>query len=430
MTQQSFDINLKQTQRLVLTPGIRQSLDILSLRSIELEELIKKEALDNPMLELDYSDFEQNAQLDSMDYERAAIKNESLEEYVREQIAYSDLEGKELGIALYLLGFLDDNGYLKIKIEDASNYFKISLQAFEKVLGELQSFEPSGIFARDLKECITLQLKNKELYVEPISTVIENYFNLLIDNKLSQISKLSGIDVDKIQGIFDLVKTLNPKPGKTFSSKENIKYIVPDVFVRIQEDDYTLEFNDSSLPKIGYNDYYIDLKNSKDNEIDVQKYLNDKYNNAKSLIQSVAQRKETICKITNAIVDYQSEYFSNGIEYLKPLTLEYVSKKTGLSKSTVSRAVNGKYIQTSDGTFELKFFFSSGIENKSGEVTSSKAIKKMIQELVSDEDAANPLSDQKISDILVQKGINISRRTVAKYREAIGINSSQKRKRF
>jgi len=259
---------------------------------------------------------------------------------------------------------------------------------------------------------------------------VENHLENLADKRFNQIAKDLNISTADVQRIYDLIKTLEPKPGRAFNSSTNIKYINPDVIVKQVDDEFLVMVNDSTAPRLIINSYYRNILNNCEDQPNTSKYITSKLEAALWLIRSIEQRRMTLYKVVNAIVEYQKDFFLNGIRHLKPLTLKDIANKVGVHESTVSRATNGKYVETPRGIFELKFFFTSGVNSVFGEEISSESIKEVIKEMIDGEDPYKPVSDQKITDILNSRGINISRRTVAKYRDELGIQSSSRRKRY
>ena len=294
----------------------------------------------------------------------------------------------------------------------------------------IQTFEPIGVGARNLKECLIIQLAAKGLLDEVTEYIILNHLEDLGDNKLNKIAKAIGISVSQVQMVSDLIRTLEPKPGRSFAGGENVKYIVPDVFVEKMAGDYIVISNESSIPHIMVSPYYNSLAREAKNDEELSKYITDKFNSALWLIKSIEQRKRTIYNVVTAVVRHQKEFLDKGPKYLKTLTLKQVADDIGMHESTVSRSVNGKYMQTPRGVFEIKYFFSGGITGQDGEGVSSNSIKTMIKEIIDGENPAKPFSDQDIVGVLSERGIEISRRTVAKYREGMNILSSSKRRRY
>ena len=476
-----YDLTIEQTQKLTMTPELIQAIQILQYNSQELEEFVSKELLENPVLDMDTfdgrnvskpeTDREQEvskseqimkneaekadidlrekvveAEYDDISYrqwehrvsndevvsfDQYTSKSETLTDYLLTQLTFSDLKDCERKIGRYLVEAIDENGYLTVDIEHVAKLFKVKCCAVERILGVIQTFEPVGVGARNLEECLLIQLRTKDLLDDAIEYIVLHHLKDLGDNRIQQIAKDTGLTVYQVQLVGDIIRTLDPKPGRAYSSGEQVRYVIPDIIVEKEADGYVVMNNDGTIPHLMVSPYYMNLaKNNKDDE-EVQKYLNDKYNSALWLIRSIEQRKQTIYSVASAVVDQQIEFLDKGEKYLKPMTLKQIAEMVGVHESTVSRSINGKYIQTPRGVYEIKYFFSSGVGGGSaGEGLSSNSIKKFIKEIIDSEDPKKPCSDQDMVEILSKKGIEISRRTVAKYREAMGILSSSKRRRF
>lgn len=448
----SYGLTIEQTQKLTMTPELIQAIRILQFNNQELDTFVQEEILENPVLEFDKKHMESLAALQeglSEDYEDPGFKHweyskdkeeysfeqftskeETLEDYLLLQLTFSKLKGDDMKVGRFLVEAIDENGYLTVTSQQVAKAFDISEEHVLKVLDVIQTFEPVGVGARNLKECLIIQLASKGLLDEAVEYIIQNHLEDLGDNKLNKVSKATGIPVNQVQLVCDLIRTLEPKPGRSFSTGESVKYIVPDVTVEKINGEYVVMSNESSVPHIKVSSYYSSLVSSYKNDEELTKYLNDKLNSAFWLIKSIEQRKRTIYNVASAVVEHQKEFFDKGPKYLKTLTLKQVAESIGMHESTISRSVNGKYMQTPRGVFEIKYFFSSGITGQDGEGVSSNSIKTMIKEIIDGEDHAKPYSDQDIVGILSEKGIEISRRTVAKYREGMNILSSSKRKRY
>lgn len=448
----SYGLTIEQTQKLTMTPELIQAIRILQFNNQELDTFVQEEILENPVLEFDKKHMESLAALQeglSEDYEDPGFKHweyskdkeeysfeqftskeETLEDYLLLQLTFSKLKGDDMKVGRFLVEAIDENGYLTVTSQQVAKAFDISEEHVLKVLDVIQTFEPVGVGARNLKECLIIQLASKGLLDEAVEYIIQNHLEDLGDNKLNKVSKATGIPVNQVQLVCDLIRTLEPKPGRSFSTGESVKYIVPDVTVEKINGEYVVLSNESSVPHIKVSSYYSSLVSSYKNDEELTKYLNDKLNSAFWLIKSIEQRKRTIYNVASAVVEHQKEFFDKGPKYLKTLTLKQVAESIGMHESTISRSVNGKYMQTPRGVFEIKYFFSSGITGQDGEGVSSNSIKTMIKEIIDGEDHAKPYSDQDIVGILSEKGIEISRRTVAKYREGMNILSSSKRKRY
>ncbi|MCG4582749.1 RNA polymerase factor sigma-54, partial [Anaerosalibacter bizertensis] len=314
-------------------------------------------------------------------------------------------------------------------IDSLAEDLHVSLERVEKVLLQIQTFDPVGVGARDLKECLIIQLKDRKIDDENAYRIVEDYLEDVAHNRLLKMSKELGIELKKVQDICDYIKTLEPKPGRCFSGDvEEVKYITPDITLRYLDGEYIIILNDITAPRLNINRFYRELM-SKSDDPNIIEFLTDKLNSAMWVIKSIEQRRMTIYNVVESILKFQKDFFERGEKALKPLTLKDVADDIGVHESTVSRATNGKYIQTPRGLFELKYFFTSGVTSGKGDV-SATSIKAMIRDLIEKEDPKKPLSDQKISNILKGKSISISRRTVAKYRDEMDIPSSSIRRRY
>ena len=452
-----YELTIEQTQKLSMTPELIQAIQILQYNNQELNEYIDKELLENPILESEYhkesdteididslrdqliqadenveayKQWESHSTSDEYSYENFVAFNYTLTEFLIEQLHFSSLKGQDAEIGRYIIENIDDNGYLSMSLEEICSVLDVDLDSCERVLDLIHTFEPSGVGARDLNECLIIQLASLGELTDEIEFIISNRLKDLADNKYALISKDMGISIAEVQGIADLIKTLEPKPGRGFDSDNSIKYIIPDIYVEETNGEYVVSANDESAPSLHISSYYNSLTEEAKSDKELSNYLNNRFNSAMWLMKSIEQRKKTIYNVASAIVQFQNDFFAKGERFLKPLTLKQIAETVGVHESTVSRAINGKYMQCPRGVFELKYFFTGGILNEDGSGVSSNSIKSMIKEFVDAEDDKKPLSDSKISEMLHEKGIDISRRTVAKYRDDIGILPSSKRRRF
>lgn len=452
-----YELTIEQTQKLSMTPELIQAIQILQYNNQELNEYIDKELLENPILESEYhkesdteididslrdqliqadenveayKQWESHSTSDEYSYENFVAFNYTLTEFLIEQLHFSSLKGQDAEIGRYIIENIDDNGYLSMSLEEICSVLDVDLDSCERVLDLIHTFEPSGVGARDLNECLIIQLASLGELTDEIEFIISNRLKDLADNKYVLISKDMGISIAEVQGIADLIKTLEPKPGRGFDSDNSIKYIIPDIYVEETNGEYVVSANDGSTPSLHISSYYNSLTEEAKSDKELSNYLNNRFNSAMWLMKSIEQRKKTIYNVASAIVQFQNDFFAKGERFLKPLTLKQIAETVGVHESTVSRAINGKYMQCPRGVFELKYFFTGGILNEDGSGVSSNSIKSMIKEFVDAEDDKKPLSDSKISEMLHEKGIDISRRTVAKYRDDIGILPSSKRRRF
>lgn len=450
-----YELTIEQTQKLSMTPELIQAIQILQFNNQELIEYVQNEILENPILdaektdevqeidirekirEADYEEdrfkqWEYSANDDDSDYtyEQYVSEEDTLTDFLLMQLHFSNLKVKEAAIGAYIIEAIDDNGYLTLSTEEIAQGLNIDEQIVEDVLNFVQTFEPIGIAARDLRECMIIQLASKGLLTDEIEYVIMNMLEDLADNKIAYIAKTIGIKNEEVQELVDLIKSLEPKPGRLFSSGETTRYIIPDIFVEKINDEYVVMTNETSLPKLMVSSYYNKLSAQAKQDEELNKYLNDRFNAAVWLIKSIEQRKQTIFNVASAVIRYQQEFFDHGEKHLKTLTLKQIAEEVGVHESTVSRSINGKYMQSPRGVFELKYFFSSGVSSEDGTGVSSNSVKYIIKEIIDSEDPKKPYSDQDMVEILKEKGIDISRRTVAKYREGMNILSSSKRRRF
>ncbi|MCR4430823.1 MAG: RNA polymerase factor sigma-54 [Tepidanaerobacteraceae bacterium] len=462
--QMSYGLTLAQTQKLVMTPELRQAITILQLSAQELDEYIEQELLENPLLDLnedisknediiekseqkdsdtiDWEEYFQDcADLDFLRFPREKKEEEpgfenfvsstpTLQEHLMMQLHLCSISRTEFKIGEFLIGNIDKKGYLTITSAEAAEILKVSEQEVEDVVKIIQSFEPAGIGARNLIECLLIQIEQRNISAPKIRELIAFHLKDLAEARYSRIAEALNISLSEVQKLKDIILTLDPKPGRNFSTSDETQYIVPDAVIEKVGDEYVVIMNDSISPRLSINSYYRSLLYSENRESNISKFLSQRLDSAMWLIKSIEQRRLTLNKVINSIVEVQRDFLDYGVAYLKPLTMKQIADRVGIHESTVSRAISGKYVQTPRGVFELKFFFKNGLDNINGSSTSSESIKKMIKKMVGEEDPYNPLSDQRLADDLKKNGIIISRRTVAKYREELGIPSSAKRKRY
>lgn len=451
-----FGLNLTQEQKLVMTQEMQLSVKLLQMSGFELQEYVEKEVQENPVLDAKVSS-KNNEENNKMDYKELVryfefdnyshhnyekrdddevspfnfiSEKKSLKEYLKEQIRELDEKGFIKSICLYIIENIDERGYLEIENEEISEKLKISLPLTEYCVETIQSLEPSGIGARNLKECLKIQITKKGIDGQYIFEIIDNHLELLAENKYNTIAKKLDIDVKKAQEYGDIIKTLHPKPSRGFFTGEEVKYITPDAYIKKIDNEYFIIMNDGMLPRLSINGIYKDIIRKEDDKAAVD-YVKEKLNSAMFLIKSIEHRKSTIYKVLEKILEIQKDYFDYGDEYLKPMTLKEIAEELSVHESTISRAIRDKYIYTNKGTIRIKDLFTTAISSSTnGEDVSVKIIKKAIKDLIDKEDKEKPLSDQVICDLINKEDMNISRRTVAKYREEMGIKSSKGRKRF
>lgn len=448
---QSLSLNLKQ--KLLMTPKLQQSINILQLSAHELGELIEKEYMENPTLEIDSSsehelepasnfdktmDFleylnkddekpEPVANDDDFKVKEFTRNNQTLEEYLSEQVDFTFNDKQEIKVARYIIGLLDTAGYLRVSTAEISSLLKINEKIIENVLAKIQILEPIGIAARDLPECLAIQAKKINVYDGIIKAIIDKYLPKVAEGKIKEIATLENVEPIQVQEAIDIIRTFNPKPGASFG-KENLEYIVPDVVVRDINEQLEVIINETNVPKLRVNSlcYKRDILDTHS-----KKYIEQHVNSAIWLIKSIEQRRITLLKVVNEIVKQQEMVFYKGLSYMKPLLMKTVAENIGVHESTVSRTVANKYMEMPYGIVALKKFFAGSISKQNGEedIIADK-VKAKIKELIENENKAKPLSDQQLTNILNENGMKISRRTVMKYREQLGFASSSKRKRY
>jgi RNA polymerase sigma-54 factor len=435
-----------------MTHELKQAIEILQYNSIELNEFINEELLNNPIIEKPTTEEKSHDEIDwkslsnEMDRDRKTYNNvqaaedvnydnfvageDTLNDFLKDQLKFTLLSDEQMEVALYIIENLDENGFLDLSNDEIGIKYNKESEEIESIIDVLQNFEPAGVVARSLKECLLIQACKKGVGDILVFEIIENFLDDLGNNRLNNIAKKLKVDIEAVKSAALYIRTLEPKPGREFSSMRDIRYIKPDVVVEKIDGEYVILVNDFTAPKLNISNYYRKLLNDVDTTKDTSEYINTKLNQALKLIKSIEQRRNTIFRVVEAILDYQYEFFEKGKMYLKTLNLKDIANEIGVHESTVSRAVNGKYMQCSSGLYEIKYFFQSGVSSASGEGVSSQSIKDIISEMIAEENTKKPLSDQIISTRLKDIGVKVSRRTVAKYRDELGIPSSSKRKAY
>jgi len=449
-------LELKQTQKLspILTQQLQQAIKLLQLSKLELVEAIEQEIKENPILEVGEEQAEEQTQetkddgeeiaelLDRFspseefsyreekeypDYENIIKKPSNLRDYLRWQAGLANFDQNERLVVEWIIENIDDNGYLAYPISEISKSSGFSPESLEEVLKKVQKFDPSGVGARDLKECILIQyeaLGEKDALLEQI---LASYFELFHHNNVKGIAKATGYPLDEVKKVFEKIKGFDPKPGRNYSD-EYTSYIVPDVYVIKKEDGFEILLNDDDLPELRLNRYYMGLCRDKKTAGDTKKYIKNKLHQAEWFIKSIQQRQRTLYLVAESILKFQREFFEQGLRSLKPLILKDVAQDIGVHESTVSRITTNKYMSCPQGLYELKFFFPTGIDKDGDSPLSTNVVMDLIVEIVKHEDKKSPLTDSEIMDYLKAKqNINIARRTVAKYREGMNIPSSRDR---
>ena len=372
--------------------------------------------------------------------EGSVSNQEGLDSHLLWQLRSSDMDSSDMPIAINIIGNIDRNGYLACSVEEIAISSGVSVDRVEAVLSRIQEFDPSGVAARDLRECLLIQLDHMGLSCSLISKIVSDHLSLLETKKYDLIARAEKVAIEDVYRAVKTIQSLEPRPGRLFADEMPI-YITPDVYVRKVGDDYIVSINEVGLPKLRLNPKYRDMLSSvkskepksehsqKTKDSQTRDYLQDRIRSATWFIRCIHQRQQTILKVTESIMKFQRDFIEQGISGLKPLVLRDIAEDVGMHESTVSRVTTNKYVHTPWGVFELKYFFSSGIKSGNSEV-SSESVKERIRELIASEDHKKPLSDQALVSILKGEGLDIARRTVAKYREMLGILSSARRKQL
>lgn len=437
----------KQTLKLAMTQELTQAIALLQYSAQELAAFLEAKSVENPLLQVELKNI---TQLDSnMDRTRKKPKrsfdrddrnlieqigsneSETLEEYLHSQLNFLKASPIEKVILPVLIENIDENGYLNLDREELIKRFAVDKEIIDCAFFKLQSLDPAGIAGKDLQECLLIQLKRQQRSRENqlAITIISEHFLLFAEKKWKALAKILGIDLKDIQKVHDEIQKLDPKPGAVFQ-REQPAYIVPDVIVKREGEKLSVSVYDALIPKISFNaSYYRQLSQHKDQE--VNKFLQEKQGDFQWVRRSLEQRKETLLKVSMKIIEKQPDFFLKGPSHLSPMTMREVADELEIHESTVSRTVREKYVQTPSGTYELKSFFTSGVATTENDHASSQSVKAAIEHYIMEEDKRKPISDQSLVEMLKeQKGMVISRRTVAKYRDQLGIPSSVKRKRF
>ena len=475
-------------QELKINPRLYQAMDLLYMPLLDLQQHLKQELLNNPFLDMvepeeeeeeteeeateaeatppeekaanDEIDWEEIL-LDGFDaggrreeheereyYEPVTVDTRDLSDHLLDQMTLLDLTPRQQLLADEFIGNINEDGYLAVSLEDLMNGVNdmviraaeeagrdeedlplYTMAEVEEMLRVIQSLDPPGVGARDLRECLMLQLREAGLEQSVPYRLVRDCFDELINHRWSEISKRFGISPGDVQKAADEIKKLDPKPGLVYSDASD-NYIIPDLIVEKIDGKYHVFLNDANLPRLKLSRAYQEIaRDKKKFEGESKEFISSKLNSANWMIQAIEQRRQTMLKVMNYIVDRQRDFFERGVQYLKPLTLREVAEVINMHESTVSRVTNEKFVQTPRGVLPLKFFFSSGLSTTAGEDVSARGIKAQIEKLVSEEDPKHPLTDQAIVNILKESGVQIARRTVAKYRDQLGVLSARMRKR-
>jgi RNA polymerase sigma-54 factor len=448
---------------------LQQAIKLLQLSRLELLETVQQELLENPFLDETETDTEvpdkaesltesqaeeelvRNADWENylgefsstskqalsrdmempeegMSFEARLASKPSLEGHLNWQMRLSNFTEHELAIGDVILGNLDSNGYLQASMEDLTAMVQASEEEIESVLGRIQHLDPVGVGARTPQECLLVQMEVLGYDDPTMVSLVRDHLEDLEKNRYKPLARKFKISMDELKSYLDLMQTLDPMPGANFSSTEP-HYVSPDVFVYKYGEDFVIILNEDGMPRLQMNTFYMDsMKGAADKE---KEYFQEKMRSAAWLMKSLYQRQRTLYKVVESIVGFQRAFFEEGVTKLKPLILKEVAEDIEMHESTVSRITTNKYVSTPHGIFELKFFFNSALDLNDGSQVGSESVKALIKQMIADEDTKKPLSDERIGEILQEKlEVNIARRTVAKYRSAMGIPSSSKRKQY
>jgi RNA polymerase sigma-54 factor len=476
-------LTMRQTQRLVMTPQLQQAIQLLQLSTLELQEVVQEQLEANPFLEEVPTDGSENpaepgppgatveapapepppepppkestsvdeARADEIPFDLTAAIFDHADERTpvsteeREELPFENLGRTEVSLSDHLLeqlrlstedpllqelgesiiGNLDEDGYLRAELAEIAEASACSVAEAERALALVQGFDPAGVAARSIQECLLLQLR-VDPEPDPVSVeIVERFFDELARRRYADIARALKLTLDRVMESVEEIQGLEPKPGRRFAALD-ARPIAPDVTIRKVDADYVVILNDEGIPRLRINRLYGRILRGSAGED--KQFVESRLRAAKWLIQSVEQRQRTLRKVSESLVRFQREFLDRGVQHLRPLALRDVADDIGMHESTVSRVTTHKYVETPQGLFELKFFFHSGIASSTGTMVSSVSVKKTIADLVTVEESTRPLSDQEIARILHQRGLNIARRTVAKYREELGILPSHQRR--
>lgn len=467
-------LELRMLQKLILTPQLQQAIKLLQLPQLELSQMINDELVENPLLEEandDYSadesmretegvetsddseaplekllGFTVDEYFDSRSYDGKDLgyfspdvnQNQSIEHFISQGTDLYDHLLWQLRLATapedvktaaeIVIGNIDENGYLKSSLEDIASHCNCSNKTGLQAIRLVQTFDPVGVCARDLKECLLLQLEPLGLKGTLVENLISNNLKDIESRKYQHMATQYGCSLDDINQSMKIIENLEPKPGRGMSSSQPI-YVKPDVYVMKDGDDYRIVLSDENMPHIKINGYYRKLLSQKNTlKKEEKEYLSERLRSAVWLLKSLDHRNKTIYRVTESILKFQRDFFDNGVAFMKPLNLRDVAQELDMHESTISRATSNKYLSCSHGLFNFRYFFSSGIKSENG-VVSSTRIKDLIKKIISEEDEQKPLSDQKITNVLKEKDIKVARRTIAKYREELNIPAQNIRKK-
>ncbi len=482
----NLKMSMKLSQSLRMTPQLQQAIKLLQLSRMELETEIRKELDENPILEevsdtsevdpaqessqlsseevnpesgkeqqdptkqdeFDWDSFVENQEKPAapsmsggneeiMNYENIISSKQTLKDHLLWQMGLSGFNEEEETFVKIIINYIEDSGYIKVSLSEIAKSEGLTVEDLEEMLPFVHEFDPPGVGARNLKECLLIQAKHIEEDTYDLVNIIENHLSDLEKKNYNAIVKEMGLSLEEVIDLCKIIYTMDPKPGRAFITQDTY-YITPDVYVHKVGDEYVVSLNEDGLPKLRISNLYKTLLKQKGDAAaaegtassDANEYIKDKLKAAVWLIKSIHQRQRTIYKVTESIVKHQTDFFEKGAGFIKPMILKDIANDIEMHESTVSRVTTSKYVHTPQGLFELKYFFNSGINKTDGDKLASESVKLKIKKMISEESPQKPLSDQKIVELLKDHGIKIARRTVAKYRDMLKILPSSKRKKY
>lgn len=461
-------LEMQMKLQLKLAPQLIQSLKLLQMPILKLEQLVRHELSTNPLLEeaetaeevdettntsVEGEENQADPQLDKINWEdyfrddgefhprrerepqeerleRTPVREKTLYEHLMEQLHLSRLGKEEVGIGEYIIGNIDENGYLACSAEEMASAMDASPEQVSKVLSHIQTFDPTGVGARDLRESLLIQLKEKEFEDSLAYRIVRDHLNNLEKKSFTQLSRTMGVSFEEVQTAMDFIKTLSPRPAMGRFSRAATP-VMPDLVVEKIGDEFVVFHNDKNVPRLRISSAYRALlKKGSLRSGETKTYLEGKLEKARWLLNAINQRRSTMIKVMEKIVEEQKEFFEHGPSHLKPLIMEAIAERVEMDVSTISRVSNGKYVQTPQGIFEIKYFFNTGVPRENGDDLSKRNVKQFISDFIRKENPSAPLSDQQIYELLKKQGINIARRTVSKYREELKVLPARFRKRI
>ena len=469
---------LKMTQQLVMTPQLQQAIKLLQLTRLELQDVVRLELEENPLLEesievedvrepepLEITEKESEPEQSGEEFHEVETGEDTLRDWDSYLDGYNYSSGEQYGgederpsfeslltrkgtlidhllwqlhmgrfspdevlVGEEIIGNIDESGYLRASVEEIALACNCDSDKVPLVLDRIKEFDPTGVGASNLQECLLIQARFLGMQGSVVERLLLNHLNDLETRKYKQIARDLGVDINQVLMASKIISGFDPRPGRIYGSEE-VQYISADIFVYKVGEEYVVMLNDDGLPSLKLSPYYNEVKGNANVDSRAEEYINEKVRSAMWLIKSIQQRQRTIYKVAKSITRFQREFLDRGIQYLRPLVLRDVADDIGMHESTISRVTTNKYMQTPQGLFELKYFFNSGLSTSEGDFVASESVKNRIREIIEKEDPRKPLSDQKIAEMLSGQTVNIARRTVTKYRELLRLGSSSERKK-